>query len=331
MNGNDVILDDSGDMIAAEVDAVLWTRRLQTMRRRNSRAETPSTIAEQCWSVADSVTVLAPNFPYIHRNHAVELACVLGKIEVVLADAAATAEPESADPDLTRLVHRYVERLAPPTGRIHQALLLEAIECKSPEARFVKAVDEIESLSSMLLTRGDKADDECLRRSATCADAVEEHFPPLHHHANELLRRIVRGAADERGVDVTRLWDQVGLHDAESQTDAAGGGGRARAGRVGVPAKAHRMKLAFEEVSQRPPAQAGLEAYRQISDAINRVEDLHWGRRALAAAQVRLTRRSDRSAVSHRPGEHLPRRRISRSGTAGVGQRMRLHQPVGRN
>lgn len=309
MNSKQTTLALSKDSIAAEVDAVLWTR-LQAMRGQASETDVPDdsdramstgqsgpnqghvTIAEHCWSVADSVSVLAPNFPYIHRNHAVELACVLGKIEVEVPELAAAGDssPEPSDtpdvpelvvanPDQTHLVHSYVERLRPLAGQIHQALLLEAVECKSPEARFVKAVDEIERLASMLLAKGDSVDDSYLTQSAACADAVEQYFPPLRNHSRELLRRIVRGVADERGIDVTSLWKEINPDDPEPGIAAsdAGGPSSTSGSAVSVPAKSHRLRLAFDEVAQRPPAQTGLEAYRQISDAINRVEDMYWG------------------------------------------------------
>ena len=44
------------------------------------------TVAEHSWAVADSVILLAPNFPYLHRAHAVELAVLHDKMEIAIGD-----------------------------------------------------------------------------------------------------------------------------------------------------------------------------------------------------------------------------------------------------
>src|ERR1700760_4592538 len=88
--------------IASDIDLMLWSYRLQKIRRwvhqpywkeetlasefADKLEEFPrlETVAEHSWQVADAVLLLAPSFPYIHRDHAVEIAIMHDKMEIAI-------------------------------------------------------------------------------------------------------------------------------------------------------------------------------------------------------------------------------------------------------
>lgn len=278
MSGDQRIVVASPEDVAAEIDLLLWARLRQRTRRVPEarvpdsgprRTESVATVGdvsdvEHCWSVADTVSVLAPEFPYLHHDHAVELAFVMGRTEI------------AADGDHPQATKGYLSRLGHFARRVHATLLSELAECLSPEARFVTAVDAIQELVSLLLTDEGGRDGDQLSAAATKADRVAHQFPPLRDHARELLRRIVRQAeeagatASTEPVPAARTEPRAERSDVRSDPPASVRGD-------GIPPKPHRLRSALDEVARRPGAQTGLEGYRQISDAINRVEDEQWG------------------------------------------------------
>jgi 5'-deoxynucleotidase YfbR-like HD superfamily hydrolase len=320
--------------ITRDIDTYLWSFRLQNIRRwigqpywdhETAAAEFADkledfqrleTVAEHSWQVADAALLLGPNFPYLNLHRAIEIALLHDKMEIDTGDANPLGKDgtgtkghafnveKQADKDRRELraIERYVGRLRPEVATIHRALLFESLECRTPEARFIKALDKMGALAFILLKKGGRVEDKHLSFLVRFTDKNDRYFPPLRRHSQELLRRIFRDSAQLRGVGIAELWNDARnsftrpspaeqyLFDLdEIADDKTGILHRDSHGMTQVscddssriPSKSHRLKLIFEEVADRDPARTGLEAYRQISDAVNRVEDMfftssHW-------------------------------------------------------
>jgi 5'-deoxynucleotidase YfbR-like HD superfamily hydrolase len=325
--------------ISHDIDMFLWSFKLQDIRRwigqpywdqETAAAEFADkledyqrleTVAEHSWQVADAALLLAPSFPYLNMHRAVEIALLHDKMEIDTGDAnplgkdgtgakghAFNAEKQmSKDRKELHAIESYIARLRPEVARIHQAILLESLECQTPEARFVKGLDKMGALAFILLKKKGKVDDKHLTFLIKFTDKNDRYFPPLRRHSQELLRRIFRAAARERGMGVSKLWseaqnsftrpaepeqylfDVIEVIGPDERTDdqaesyASPEEGTVTSWRYSpeVPSKSQRLKLVFEDIANREPARTGLEAYRQLSDAVNRVEDMyltadHW-------------------------------------------------------
>lgn len=296
--------------ISHDVDMMLWAFKLQRIRRwmrqpywqqesldaeyADKLEDFPrlETVAEHSWNVADSVILLAPSFPYLHRERAVELAILHDKMEIEIGDINPLGRDgtgkkghafngnKQLDKHRRELkaIEGYVRRLRENTARLHRSLLLEGLECRTPEARFVKSIDKMQALAFILLKKGGAVEDKHLTFLVEFTEKNDRYFPPLTGHSQELLRRIFRAAARRqdttsaallkkvapRAVQLTLPFDH-GTSDGENFQETS------------ARTKSSRLAMALEEVGRRMPARTSLEAYRQISDAINRVEDMHWG------------------------------------------------------
>ncbi len=320
--------------IARDVDLFLWSFKLLQIRRWIGQPywtdETAAaqfadkledfqrleTVAEHSWQVADAVMLLGPSFPYLNLHRAAEIALLHDKMEIEIGDAnplgkdgtgakghAFNAEKQmSKDRRESLAIETYVAKLRPEVARVQRALLLENLECQTPEARFVKALDKMGALAFILIKKRGAVEDKHLTFLIKFTDKNDRYFPPLRRHSQELLQRIFRAAARVRGVPMSELWADAknsfsrsldtgqflfDLDELEVEEPAHDDDSRATLGAEtepatswwytsGIPSKSHRLKLVFEDVADRNSARTALEAYRQVSDAVNRVEDMYF-------------------------------------------------------
>jgi 5'-deoxynucleotidase YfbR-like HD superfamily hydrolase len=304
--------------VRQDVDALLWAFKLLRIRRwikqpywkeENIAASYADrledfprleTVAEHSWTVADSVLLLAPNFPYLNRPHAVELAILHDKMEIEIGDmnplgrdgtgdkGHAFNEAKQADKHQRELdaIDSYCNRLRPDVARLHRSLLVESLECRTPEARLVKAVDKMQALAFILLKKGGAVEDKHLAFLIRFTNKNDRYFPPLRAHSQELLRRIFAAAAKEREVGQAELWRTAsGIRDDDAgprqllllPDDEWDDAEYVEESQPESTSKSVRLKEILAELADRPAAHTGIEAYRQLSDVVNRVEDRYWG------------------------------------------------------
>lgn len=296
--------------ISRDVDMMLWSFKLQRIRRwvrqpywqqesldaeyadRLEKFPRLETVAEHSWNVADAVILLAPSFPYLHRERAVELAVLHDKMEIEVGDinplgrdgtgkkGHAFNSNKQLDKHRRELkaIEGYVHRLREDVAQLHRALLLEGLECRTPEARFVKSIDKMQALAFILLKKDGVVEDKHLTFLIEFTEKNDRYFPPLRGHSQELLRRIFRAAARRRDTTSATLLKKVAPEAGQlALSFDHGASDECSLRATSACTKSSRLAMALEEVGRRLPARTGLEAYRQISDAINRVEDMHWG------------------------------------------------------
>ena len=118
-------------------------------------------VAAHSWHVADATMLLASHFPNLDTYHALALAILHDKLEIITGDFdpvgpdgqgttahvfSAKAQANKVKAELVAL-EQYLKILRRPLRDSQRNLLLDIIHCHSPEARFVKAVDKLQALT----------------------------------------------------------------------------------------------------------------------------------------------------------------------------------------
>jgi putative hydrolase of HD superfamily len=171
-------LTEQSDRVEADVDLLLWSSRLGTLRRfynqpyweheaqlsdqaREIEGEMPlESVAEHSWKVADSAMILVDRFSDLDRSRCLELAIVHDKLELITGDYSpidndatgrsthafneAVAKQKVRDEE--RALEIYLERLHPDQRRYQRDLYQEIIHMRSSEAGFVCGLDKLAAL-----------------------------------------------------------------------------------------------------------------------------------------------------------------------------------------
>ncbi len=236
-----------------DVDAMLCSLDLQLIRRymdqRHWHGESEAAraadraepglklenVAAHSWHVADATMLLAPNFPEIDQRHAVELAIVHDKLELLTGDFNpvgpdgqgtsshafdADAQAEKTEIEL-RALDEYLARLRKPTRDQQRELILETIRGETAEARLVKAVDKLQALSFVLVKKAGDMTDEHLSFSLRYSFKAVKYFPKMAMHHTALATRLLKLVANHRRITVADLLSS--LPDAVGPLAASAG------------------------------------------------------------------------------------------------------------
>tara|TARA_R110000782_G_scaffold79115_4_gene157441 strand:- start:37192 stop:37965 length:774 start_codon:yes stop_codon:yes gene_type:complete len=180
-------------------------------------------VAAHSWQVADATMLLAPTFPEINPQRALELAIVHDKLELFTGDF----DPVGSDGQGTyshafngraqthktalelAALERYVAQLRGPARDLQRSLILETIRASSAEALFVKAVDKLQALSFVLVKKAGQMTDEHLAFSLRYSAKAVDYFPQLRVHHAVLCSRLVTGIANVRHVRVEEVLEAI--------------------------------------------------------------------------------------------------------------------------
>lgn len=171
-------------------------------------------VAAHSWHVADSIMLLAPHFPNVNAHHALELAVLHDKLELITGDfdpvgpdgqgATSHAFNTEAQADKVRAelaaLECYLANLRQQVRERQRLLMLETIYVRSREARLVMAVDKLQALAFVLVKKNGAMTDEHLAFSLRYFARVVEYFPGLAVHYRVLIRRLLETIAAHRGV-----------------------------------------------------------------------------------------------------------------------------------
>jgi 5'-deoxynucleotidase YfbR-like HD superfamily hydrolase len=180
-------------------------------------------VAAHSWHVADAVMLLAPHFPHVNAHHALELAVLHDKLELITGDfdpvgpdgqgGNSHAFNPEAQADKVRAelaaLERYLARLRQPVRERQRLLMLDTIHVRSPEARLVMAVDKLQALTFVLAKKDGTMTDEHLAFSLRYFARVVEYFPGLAVHYRVLIRRLLETIAAHRGVTPHQVVNQL--------------------------------------------------------------------------------------------------------------------------
>jgi 5'-deoxynucleotidase YfbR-like HD superfamily hydrolase len=229
---------DTPEQTKRDVDLIEYSQRLHDVRRffhqRYFEGETadaeyasriePSprleTVSEHSWHVADSALILAPRFPPVDLGRAVLLAVLHDKLELYIGDIdpigrdgtgrKSHAFNESARDRKAALereaLQRYLASLPLETRSVQEALLNEAMECRTDEARFVKSIDKLVALVFVLRKKAGSYKDKHLRLLLNLTERNSQFFPALAGHHWEVFDRIAVSAAKLRNAPLSEIY-----------------------------------------------------------------------------------------------------------------------------
>jgi 5'-deoxynucleotidase YfbR-like HD superfamily hydrolase len=176
-------------------------------------------VAAHSWHVADATMLLAPHFPNLNAGHALELAVLHDKLELITGDfdpvgldgQGATSHAFNAEAQADKIreelvaLERYLANLRQPVRERQRLLILETIYVRTPEARLVMAVDKLQALTFVLAKKDGAMTDEHLTFSLRYYAKVLEYFPGLAVHYGVLIRRLLGTIAAHRGVNLDQV------------------------------------------------------------------------------------------------------------------------------
>lgn len=224
-----------------DIDAMLCSLNLQLIRRYMNqrhwgeeseaahaadRAEPGlklENVAAHSWHVADATMLLAPNFPEVDQRHAIQLAIVHDKLELLTGDFNpvgtdgqgtyshafdSRAQAEKTQIEL-RALTKYLNILREPVRNQQRALILETIQGETTEARLVKAVDKLQALSFVLTKKAGNMTDDHLLFSLRYSFKAVEYFPKMARHHSALVNRLLNLVARHRNVTFVDLLSKL--------------------------------------------------------------------------------------------------------------------------
>jgi 5'-deoxynucleotidase YfbR-like HD superfamily hydrolase len=221
--------------VRRDIDTLLWSMRLQQIRRFThqrfwepetrevefaARVESPpalESVADHSWHVADCVLILADYCESLNLSRCLELAILHDKMEIIIDDWSPLGRdgtgkkshafnPErqfQKDSAEKAAIEVYVARLRPALRKRQTELLLEALECQTPESRFVKAIDKLQALAFVHSKKQGDMHDKHIIFSLRYSEQACVLCPPLSPHYFELRRRLIRSIAKKRNVPVS--------------------------------------------------------------------------------------------------------------------------------
>ena len=183
------------------VDFFITSNKLKsTMRYESCSDKIQDSTAGHCWQVAFMVPIIARELNLsIDVLHAMEIASVHDLPEyidqkdydsyfVFIGKLNKSDKDKSEEAVMSDLKNRF------HFGHIIYSLWKEYTECKTPEARFVKALDKIESHFHIIQRGGLVREDNHLVYQITYADNAVRNFPqlePLLKAAKDKLRILI--------------------------------------------------------------------------------------------------------------------------------------------
>jgi 5'-deoxynucleotidase YfbR-like HD superfamily hydrolase len=227
---------DSAD-VKRDIDAMLWSMKLCSIRRyfhqrfwetETMEAEYASrlepfprleTVADHSWHVADTVLLLSGHFPALNVDRCLRLAILHDKMEISIGDKnpvgkSGTGESTHAfnfnsqaakEASERAAIERYVSRIRSSAAPDQRDLLIEVLEGRTTEARFVKAIDKLQALAFVTVKKRGVMLDKHLRFTIKYSEKAVMYFPDLLAHYDDLKARLMALVAKKRNVLISEL------------------------------------------------------------------------------------------------------------------------------
>lgn len=224
------VVSANDDELDIQLDCLIDAFRLHTVRRffhqRYFEEETREveyarrvqpdphleTVSEHSWHLADAVLLFGPSFRAVDVDRAVQLAIAHDKLEMFIGDIdpigrdgtgqRAHAFNEDAKVRKRRreliALEAYLTRVPPSARASQESLHREALDCVTPEARFMKSLDKLAAIAFILVKKDGNHSDQHLRliHRLTARNAL--YFDGLAAHHWLLLDRILERTARVR-------------------------------------------------------------------------------------------------------------------------------------
>ncbi|MGR9438386.1 HD domain-containing protein (plasmid) [Rhizobium leguminosarum] len=210
--------------VRADVDLIYRLYDLQRITRffgqKHWEAETEYTtadpnnlglenVAAHSYQVARCALLLAPHFPWLDRAHTTELALLHDEPEIVMGDrdpvgndgqGSAThafnpVKRIEKDEDERVAINQLAGQMRPTIRDRYRRLFLELSEGATEEARFVKAVDKLQSLAFVRLKKMGSITPEHAAFTLRYSRLGVLRFPQLQRHFMYMFEDVLRDVA----------------------------------------------------------------------------------------------------------------------------------------
>jgi 5'-deoxynucleotidase YfbR-like HD superfamily hydrolase len=227
--------------VKRDINAMLWSMKLCFIRRyfhqrfwekETMEAEYASrlesfprleTVAEHSWHVADTVLLLGGHFHFLNVDRCVRLAILHDKMEISIGDKnpvgkSGTGESTHAfnfDQQASKeaseraAIERYLAKIRLSAVNDQRDLLIEVLEGRTHEARFVKAIDKLQALGFVIVKKRGDMLDKHLIFTLKYSEKVVAYFPDLRPHYEELRSRLMGRVARKRNISVPQLQESL--------------------------------------------------------------------------------------------------------------------------
>jgi putative hydrolase of HD superfamily len=181
------------------------------------------TVSEHSWHLADTVILIAPSFPEVNLDRAVQLAVVHDKMEMYIGDIDPIGRDGSGDKSHAfnsnakekkkikelEALEKYLASLPKLTSLYQRSLYEEVICCKSIEARFVKSLDKLVALVFILVKKAGVYSDTHLELLNKLTERNSHYYEPLRTHHQMLFQKIISSAARNRGQNSKKIFSLI--------------------------------------------------------------------------------------------------------------------------
>jgi 5'-deoxynucleotidase YfbR-like HD superfamily hydrolase len=223
------------ETVAQLVSAMLWSAQLQIVKRYYDmtfwEAETAAereaesvlsgprqeSVADHSWHLCDCVLLLHGHFGHLDLGRCLAMAVLHDKAEIGTGDVSPmgvsgtgrdgtafdAARAEAKERDERTAIDAYLDRLPAPAADAQRLVFDEYLERRTPEARFVYALDKLQVLTWLIRRKQGRMSDEHLRFSRRYLREKALVFPPLEPFVDELERRLMAAVARARGMPCT--------------------------------------------------------------------------------------------------------------------------------
>jgi len=249
-------------------------------------------VSEHSWHVADMALLLAPHFPFLNLSKCIQLAIIHDKMEIYAGDPSpvgrdGTGEKAHAfnkqhqyekDKKEFLAISRYINLLREDIQVMQKSLLDEIMQCESLEARFIKAIDKLQATIYILVKKKGKIEDKHLCFLEKFNNKNINYFPPLKGHYDFVSEIIYTKVATHRKTSKKKLKLYIknkcmvkNLFSSNLSNDFQ------LIKPITKNSKNDRLNKLFIELENLPIAKNSLEAFRQISETLNIIEDSIFG------------------------------------------------------
>ena len=176
-------------------------------------------VADHTWHMNYMIMLIAPRFPELNLDYCLKVALFHDLLEIKTGDkdplgkkgdgadthAFNKDKKRAKDEEERAAMAIYLQQVNEFAVPMHKAILEDAIELKTPESRFVKALDRLQTYMYITARKDGVIDDEHIDFTLKYLSKYHDHFPALEPYHDVLRDRLLESIADRRGVPLGDL------------------------------------------------------------------------------------------------------------------------------
>lgn len=182
-------------------------------------------VADHTWHMSYMAMVLVPRFPQLDLGRCLQLITMHDLLEIFTGDMDPLGkdgdgtDTHAFNPDKKRekqelefdALKHYLTLIHDAAKPTHQNVIEDAIHLKSPESKFVKAIDRLQCYMYMAQRKDGVMEDGHLVFTLKMMSTSYGHFPELKPYHDVLRTRFIASIAKARNTTIAALEEQFGV------------------------------------------------------------------------------------------------------------------------